>query len=43
MKKRKKDRKVVQKVRVKNRDKELEMKDHLHSLLDKKYWNTKSK
>jgi hypothetical protein len=43
MKKGKKDRKVVQKVRLNNKDKELEMKDHLHSLLDKKFLNIKSK
>jgi hypothetical protein len=43
MKKGKKDRKIIQKVRIKSRDKELEMKDHLHSLLDKKNLNIKSK
>ena len=36
MKKGKKDRKIAQKVRVKSHDKELEMKEHLHALTDKK-------
>lgn len=36
MKKGKKDQKIVQKVRVKSHDKELEMKEHLHALTDKK-------
>lgn len=36
MKKGKKDRGVAQKVRVKSRDKEVEMKEHLHALTDKK-------
>lgn len=36
MKKGKKDRAIAQKVRVKSRDKELEMKEHLHALTDKK-------
>lgn len=37
MKKGKKDRKIAQPVRIKNQDKELEVKEHLHALLlDKK-------
>jgi len=36
MKKGKKDRESAQKVRVKSRDKEVEMKEHLHALTDKK-------
>lgn len=36
MKKRKKDLRISQKTRMKNRDKELEMKEHLHALTDKK-------
>jgi hypothetical protein len=36
MKKGKKDRKIAQNVRVKSRDKEVEMKEYLHALTDKK-------
>ena len=43
MKKGKKDRKIIQKVRVKNKDNELEMKEHLHSILDKKIIDKKAK
>ncbi|MEA9357953.1 hypothetical protein SHI21_17105 [Bacteriovorax sp. PP10] len=43
MKKGKKDRKIIQKVRIKNRDNELEMKEHLHAILDKKIIDKKAK
>lgn len=43
MKKGKKDRKIIPQVRIKSRDNELEMKDHLHALLDKKIIDKKSK
>lgn len=43
MKKGKKDRKIAQPVRIKNKDNELEIKDHLHSILDKKIIDKKSK
>lgn len=43
MKKGKKDKKIAQPVRIKNKDNELEMKDHLHSILDKKIIDKKSK
>ena len=41
MKKRKRDQAIIQNVRVKSRDKELEMKDHLRALIDKKDETTK--
>lgn len=42
MKKGKKDKLIVQKVRITNLDNELELKERLHALIDKKDVNKKS-
>jgi hypothetical protein len=43
MKKSKKDRAIIQRVKIKSRDIELEIKEHIHALIDKKEMNKKSK